>query len=108
MWRLRAFWLKYVDEVGVCPVFERVNIYDLPEKDILDPCTLLWERLYIWWDGTVNPCDVDYLSKLSPGAVHEAESISSIWTGEKMHALRERHLNDLKNTCGPCNRCTGY
>ena len=104
----REFWLKIVDEVGVNPVFERVNIYDLPEKSIAIPCSILWERLYVWWDGSVNPCDADYLSRLSPGKLGEGVTIASIWTGEQMTRLREKHQNGLKKTCEPCNRCTGY
>lgn len=104
----RDFWLHYVDEVGVNQVFERLNIYDRPEKDTAVPCSLLWERLYVWWDGTTNPCDMDYLSHLSPGKLEEGVTISSIWRGPQMRALRDKHLDGMKNRCDPCNRCNGF
>jgi len=104
----RDFWLGIVDEVGVNPVFDRLNIYDMPEKTIAVPCSILWERMYIWWDGSVNPCDADYLSHLSPGRVAEGVSIASLWNGERMAQVREHHASGRKNACSPCNRCTGY
>ncbi|MDP3775800.1 MAG: radical SAM/SPASM domain-containing protein, partial [Gemmatimonadales bacterium] len=104
----RAFWLHRVDEVGVNPVFERLNIYDLPEKPIAVPCSILWERMYVWWDGGVNPCDADYLSHLSPGRIGEGQTVASLWTGQHMQSLREFHQTGRKNACSPCNKCTGY
>lgn len=106
--RSRDFWLQHADEVGVNPVFERLNIYDLSENPVTTPCSLLWERLYVWWDGTVNPCDADYLSHLSVGRLQEGVTISSLWTGQAMQALRERHRTGFKRACEPCRRCPGY
>ena len=31
------------------------------------PCSELWSRLFIWWDGKVNPCDYDYKSVFQNG-----------------------------------------
>ncbi|MDP7039622.1 MAG: SPASM domain-containing protein, partial [Myxococcota bacterium] len=49
----------------------------------------------IWWDGTTNPCDADYKSKLSPGNILE-NSISDIWNGTEYTQLREKHMNDKR------------
>ena len=45
--------------------------YLLNAKNVenLGPCGLPFERLYIWYDGTTNPCDADYKSYLSPGKI---------------------------------------
>jgi len=67
----------------------------------------LWERVYVWWDGLVNPCDIDYKSKLSLGRVGNGISIKSIWLGEKMQQMRRDHVSGLKNLHSPCNRCYG-
>ena len=69
-----------------------------------DPCRYLWERMYIWYDGTVNPCDTDYKSELSTGSIIN-NSISEIWTGEKYSSLRNSHLDGERSKCYPCDRC---
>ena len=40
----REFWLTIVDEVGVSQVFDRLHIYELPEKTTTVPCSLLQQR----------------------------------------------------------------
>ena len=70
-------------------------------------CKVLFDRLYIWCDGTVNPCEDDYLSFLRVGNAYQ-ESLYNIWKGPKMMKIRIAHLNGKKNTCYPCNGCTGY
>ena len=34
--------------------------------------------MFIWWDGKINPCDVDYKSKLSVGNVMN-KKIDYLW-----------------------------
>ncbi len=70
-------------------------------------CRVMFDRLYIWCDGTVNPCEDDYLSMLKLGNVKQ-NSLHELWTGPAMMKLRIAHLNGRKNTCFPCNNCTGY
>ena len=71
-------------------------------------CGLLWERLYLWYDGTVNPCDIDHLSTLSLGNVNHGDSISKLWNGKEMEELRKTHLCNRKEIVGVCARCSGY
>ena len=67
-------------------------------------CNYLWERMYVWYDGLCNPCDIDYKSKLSVGSIKD-ESIKEIWNGQKFTELRNMHLNGKRNKVYPCDRC---
>jgi radical SAM protein with 4Fe4S-binding SPASM domain len=99
------FWPGIIDEVGAKQAAFRWNTYTNPlQPDLNTPCWLLWERLYIWWDGTTNPCDADYKSLLTPGNVRE-NSIHEIWHGKKLTQLREAHINSRRNEYEPCDRC---
>ena len=40
-------------------------------NEIATACSDLWRRMFIWWDGIVNPCDVDYKSTLAVGKATE-------------------------------------
>ena len=59
--KYNKFWSKLVDFTGLVDIQTRWDTYNndiLPDEKLL-PCGHLFERMYIWWDGTVNPCDVD-------------------------------------------------
>jgi len=99
------FWSKICDEVGIKKAAERWNTYENPaHADLISPCNMLWERMYIWFDGKVNPCDSDYKSELVVGNVQE-KSIKEIWNEEKLNYLRGLHLKGERHRLYPCDRC---
>jgi len=101
----QRFWEEICDEVGMKKSFERWNTYENPvHADHISPCHMLWERMYIWFDGKVNPCDSDYKNELVVGNVHE-KSIKEIWNGKKLNYLRELHLKGERHRLYPCDRC---
>ena len=59
---------------------------------------------FVWHDGGLNPCDVDYRSTLKVGSAHDA-SLSSIWTGPLYEQYRQAHLSGRRETMSPCGRC---
>lgn len=65
------------------------NAYENEPNGIEEACSDLWRRAFVWWDGKMNPCDVDYRSFLCPGTVGD-ESVSDIWTGKGYTTLREK------------------
>jgi pyruvate-formate lyase-activating enzyme len=103
------FWNDLADEITISASEERWDTYNNKTKpQLTEPCALLWERFYVWYDGTCNPCDVDYMSKLSPGILTETESIKSIWNSESYKSLRSTHLKKLRSKYNPCDRCGVY
>ena len=105
----KDLWLGIVDELSVKSENDFSSVY---KKDtvVASPqiCDLLWERLYLWHDGTLNPCDIDHLSTLSLGNINSGTSISEIWKGNKMERLRKNHLCNRDGMIEVCARCTGY
>ncbi len=101
----KNFWIKRADHVVAQYPLERWNTYENEViKDLDDPCEYLWDRMYVWFDGKVNPCDADYKSYLSYGDVNE-NTISDIWNGNTINNLREDHLNRKRTQIEPCNKC---
>ncbi len=102
-------WSDMVDEFAIHSADYRLDIYDHPLlPNEVRPCNLLWERLYIWWDGKVNPCDIDYKSHLCLGQIgKDHPTIRSAWLGEQMQQMRRDHLAGQKNRRYPCNQCYG-
>ena len=68
------------------------------------PCTELWRRMYVWWDGVANPCEVDFKSSLSVGHISKND-VSGLWTSSIYENLRKKHKEKLRFNLDPCNKC---
>ncbi|MDV2502430.1 MAG: radical SAM/SPASM domain-containing protein [bacterium] len=102
--QMQEFWSQRVDEVTIKEMAPRWDSYNNPLMEETRPCNFLWERMYVWYDGTVNPCDFDYKSHLTVGNAYES-SLSEIWLGEAYTRLRKDHLAGERQSRYPCDRC---
>jgi radical SAM protein with 4Fe4S-binding SPASM domain len=100
----RAAWENLVDQVAFVNYLPWENPYDSKPSEVDEPCSDLWRRMFIWWDGKVNPCDVDYLSWLSVGNV-KAHKISDLWNSEGYSSLRKSHNENMRKSITPCKSC---
>ena len=101
----RDFWIKISDDVTIGDALERWDTYNnKPHPEINDPCENLWDRMYIWFDGKVNPCDADYKSYLSYGNVNEF-SIKKLWNSKIIKNIRNKHITNQRSEIDPCNKC---
>lgn len=100
-----AFWKPHVDQVALTDYIPWENAYEMAPNDHADPCSDLWRRMFVWWDGRINPCDVDYKSTLSVGRFPD-RSISDTWTGEAYNRLREHHMSSRRRDLTPCRSCS--
>jgi sulfatase maturation enzyme AslB (radical SAM superfamily) len=105
MQEMESFWGDYVDQVAFVDYNPWENVYDSNKTEIDTPCSDLWRRMFVWWDGKIAMCDVDYLTKLSKETI-ENETISNIWNGETYTNLREKHISNKRCNIEPCSRCT--
>lgn len=102
--KFKNFWSEYVDEIAFIDCVERSDSYNNSLKNKIYPCKLLWNRMYIWWNGVCNPCDFDYKSALCVGNAKE-QTIKEIWHSEKFKKLRDNHFNGLRKEHHPCDVC---
>ncbi len=102
--QMTDFWSERVDEVTIKPATPRWDSYNNDLTYRSEPCELLWERLYVWYDGKINPCDFDYKSYLSVGNINEI-SIKEAWLGKGYGKLREAHSSAKRGKITPCDRC---
>ena len=103
--KFKDFWIKRCDHVSAGYPLERWDTY---KNDILtdlkDPCENLWDRMYVWFDGKVNPCDADYKSYLSFGSAKEY-NIKELWNSKIIANMRSIHLKNNRDKLNPCDRC---
>ena len=102
---MKSFWGEYVDQIVFVDYLPWENTYINQNNNITTPCSDLWRRMFIWWDGRVNPCDVDYLSTLSVGNILN-RNISHIWEGELYTKYRNIHKKNKRINMVPCQKCT--
>ena len=97
-------WSVYADIIAFSNYTPWESSYENPVNNITLPCTELWRRLFVWWDGKVNPCDVDYKSELSVGNIRD-NTISNLWKSGKYKELRKQHETKFRKNISPCNKC---
>jgi hypothetical protein len=102
---MEALWGGLVDQVAFVDYNPWENTYEQPDSDVTAPCSDLWRRMFVWADGRVNPCDVDYLSTLSPGRM-EPLTLSQLWRGDAYQRLRDEHTSGQRAHLSPCKKCT--
>ena len=102
---MENFWGRHVDQVAFVAYNPWENSYVAPKNDLSTPCSDLWRRMFIWWDGRVSPCDVDYKTTLGVGSVVHS-TVKDIWDGRGYRDLRERHLRRQRKNIEICSRCS--
>ena len=102
---MQKTWGDFVDQLMFVKYNPWENVYESPVNTVSAPCSDLWRRMFIWYDGKVNPCDTDYRSTLSVGDI-QTHSIPELWQSEHYQLLRQRHISQERSQLNPCKRCT--
>jgi radical SAM protein with 4Fe4S-binding SPASM domain len=97
-------WSSLVDQVSFVKCSPWKKIYQADPNNISIPCSDLWRRMFVWYDGTINPCDNDYKSTLKIGSIDE-KGISELWRSKQYQYLRSQHLNAKRSKLNLCRRC---
>ena len=98
-------WGELVDQVAFVEYCPWTNIYQKSENNIKTPCSDLWRRMFVWWDGRCNPCDADYLSTLKIGSFPK-NSIKEIWNSDIYKDIRQLHCNSKRQEKNVCSKCS--
>lgn len=102
---MEAFWGRFVDQVAFVNYNPWENAYEAPLAGVETPCSDLWRRMFVWWDGCTNPCDVDFKSTLSLGNAKEKD-LDALWRSPAYATLREAHIAKKRSSLSPCSRCS--
>jgi radical SAM protein with 4Fe4S-binding SPASM domain len=98
----KKFWTARADEVGLLDYKEMKT----KKNGIKYPwaCPQIWQRLAVWWDGTILPCNHDDDGLLSLGNVCNI-SIKEIWHSKKLNNIRNIHKKGAAHEIPACNGC---
>ena len=101
---MNNLWSELVDQVAFVDYNPWEDVYSRKSNKIPTPCSDLWRRMFIWWDGKANPCDTDYKSNLNVGNFKDV-SLSSLWKSLMYQELRKGHLANNRKKFSPCGSC---
>jgi len=102
---MQNVWGDLVDQVAFVEYNPWENVYSQPANNLEKPCTDLWRRMFVWWDGKANPCDVDYKSSLSVGSINN-HRLDDLWQSDAYDEIRKSHVNNNRGENNPCAACT--
>jgi radical SAM protein with 4Fe4S-binding SPASM domain len=68
------------------------------------PCSDLWYKMSIHWDGVVSVCCYDWNFKATIGNLNES-SVKAIWNSDLMNQYRNFHENSQLNKIPLCAKC---
>ena len=96
------FWSVRADEVGVLDYKEMKE----KKKGVPSPwiCPQIWQRMAVWWDGTILPCNHDDDALLALGNVRDI-SMRDAWHSPKASAIREKHIAGNAHEAPACDGC---
>jgi len=86
-------WGAIVDRINVIPVGRYGNLDELSDidKNSLQPerrvCHQPFDRLLVFWDGSVTVCCADINGELCVGDIQH-DRLEYIWQNSKMHRIR--------------------
>ncbi len=103
--KMKKVYGKFTDSVAFVNYLPWESSYENEANNIKEPCTDLWKRMFVWYDGKMNPCDYDYKSLLSKKNVKDT-TIKDYWNSEHYNSIREKHMNENRKSIIPCNSCT--
>ncbi len=98
----KRFWSGIADEVGYLDYKEMKT----KKKGIAFPwaCPQIFQRMALWWDGTLLPCNHDDDGLLALGNVNDI-SVESGWGSLALTKLRETHKACRAHEIPACDGC---
>lgn len=100
---------KCANSVNVNTLFE--SNPDEPSIDMINskieylPCSYLWTRLMVFFDGTTTTCCRDYSGKYLFLGDANLKSIYEMWNGKKMNNFRRLHQTGKRQQIEICKNC---
>lgn len=99
----KKFWSDRADEVGFLDYKEM----KIKKRGGQYPwaCPQIWQRMAIWWDGTILPCNHDDDGVIAVGNLNEGVTLKQAWNSEKLNNIRDLHKNGMAHKVSACDGC---
>ena len=95
-----SYWNSKVDSEG----FGKTVFHERKEYTDYRPCSEVYQKLTIKWDGQISACCADYDNTLVIGNMKD-NTLKEVWNGEQMKAIRTLLLNNRFRNLTLCKEC---
>lgn len=103
--KYKEFWRHYADEIAIIEYKdEAVSSHGFEPITYPWACHQLWQRMIVWCDGKILPCNEDNLGRMVLGNMHEI-GIKDAWNSDYMLKLRKTHKNGDAHSLISCREC---
>ena len=98
----KKFWADRVEEVAFLDYKEM----KAKKKGVRYPwaCPQVWQRMAVWWDGTILPCNHDDDGLIAIGNIKDM-TISQAWRSENLSRIRLAHKEGRAHEIPACDGC---
>jgi radical SAM protein with 4Fe4S-binding SPASM domain len=98
----KKFWVERVEEVDFLDYKQMKG----KRKAVPYPwaCPQIWQRMAMWWDGTILPCNHDDEGLIALGNI-DMITIEQAWHSEKMNNIRDMHKQGKSHAIKACDGC---
>jgi len=96
------FWSIIADQVAIEDYLDYNDNIETFQLMRFFACPQLWQRLFVWADGTVHPCCC--LDSEQVGNVYN-NTIEEIWLGEPLSTIRKLHQQGKSHEIEMCRKC---
>ncbi len=98
----KKFWTDLADEVAYLDYKEMKT----KKTGVKHPwaCPQIWQRMVVWWDGTILPCNHDDDGLIALGNI-QSMTIKQAWHSEKLSKIRDTHKKGLVHEIPACDGC---
>jgi radical SAM protein with 4Fe4S-binding SPASM domain len=102
LFEYKDFWSAVADEVAYLDFRDKGGV----EKDIVCDwaCPQLWQRMAVFFDGTILPCNFDTEGYFNLGNAKNI-SIKDAWHSDKNNGYRKLHQCGNSHKIKACNEC---
>ncbi len=83
---------------------ESKSSFHFKSKDKRRPCSLIWQKMIVDWNGEVVLCCDDWNHSVVLGDLNK-QTLMHVWNGEKLRKIRELHKKGEFNKIGICSNC---
>lgn len=98
----KKFWVERVDEVDFLDYKQMKG----KRKEVSYPwaCPQIWQRMAVWWDGTILPCNHDDEGLIALGNI-DTMTIEQAWHSERIKNIRDMHKQGMSQAITACDGC---
>jgi radical SAM protein with 4Fe4S-binding SPASM domain len=98
----KKFWTDWAEEVAY------LDCRQIKERNkglrYCWSCPQIWQRMAVWWNGTIMPCNQDDDGLLALGNIKDT-TIKEAWQSKELNRIRGMHKEGLAHQITACDGC---